>query len=149
MRRNFDGGRRPRRDDGYTLTEILVVMAIIGLIAAVLTPGLMGQLGRARIKTAQMQLETLAAGVEMFRADVGRYPTQSEGLDALMAQPNGVEGWTGPYVKGARNLTDPWGNKVIYKIGAENSGFMVTSLGADGKADGQGQNRDLYAPSGQ
>lgn len=145
MRRN---PRRPRLrgDDGYTLTEILVVMAIIGLIAAVLTPGLIGQLSRARIKTAQVQLETIAAGVEMFRADVGRYPTTAEGLDVLLAQPSDVEGWTGPYIKSAKSLQDPWGTKVDYKAGTDGSGFIVTSFGADGKADGTGQNRDLHAP---
>lgn len=146
MRRHT--GRSGGSQDGYTLTEILVVMAIIGLIAAVITPGIIGQLGRARIKAAQVQLETIASGVEMFRSDVGRYPTQAEGLDALVSQPNSVEGWTGPYVKGVKSLTDPWGNKVDYKIATDGIGFMVTSLGADGKADGQGQNRDLHAPSG-
>lgn len=145
MRRN--PGRALGGDEGYTLTEILVVMAIIGLLAAVLTPGLIGQLGRARLKTAQVQLETIAAGVEMFRSDVGRYPTQSEGLNALLAPPTDLEGWTGPYVKGAKTLQDPWGNKVTYQPGADGSNFMVTSLGADGRADGQGQNRDLHAPA--
>lgn len=145
MRRN--PGRPLGGAEGYTLTEILVVMAIIGLLAAVLTPGLIGQLGRARLKTAQVQLETIAAGVEMFRADVGRYPTQSEGLNALLAPPSNVDGWTGPYIKGGKSLQDPWGNKITYQSGADGLGFLVTSLGADGRVDGQGQNRDLQAPA--
>jgi general secretion pathway protein G len=133
-------------DDGYTLTEILVVMAIIGLIAAVLTPGLIGQLGRARAKTAQVQLETMAVSVETFRSDVGRYPTSSEGLSALVAQPANVDGWTGPYVKSSKLLNDPWGHPIDYKESADGLSFLVTSLGADGQPNGSGLNADLHAP---
>jgi general secretion pathway protein G len=133
-------------DAGYTLTEILVVMAVIGLIAAVLTPGLVGQLGRSRSKAAQVQVETVAAAVESFRTDVGRYPTQAEGLNALVGQPADGDGWTGPYVKSARNLSDPWGEPLTYKIGDDGRSFLVSSLGADGRPEGQGLNRDLHAP---
>ncbi|MDZ4370707.1 MAG: type II secretion system major pseudopilin GspG [Phenylobacterium sp.] len=141
------GRARARRDDGYTLTEILVVMAVIGLIAAALTPGLVGQLGRSRLKTAQVQVETVAAAVEMFRADVGRYPTESEGLAVLINQPGDVEGWTGPYVKSERTLSDPWGNRMDYALGDDGRNFLVTSFGADGQEAGEGQNRDVSAPA--
>lgn len=141
--------RRLSRDEGYTLTEMLVVMAIIGLIAAVLTPGLIGQLGRARAKSAQMQVETVASAVEMFRADVNRYPTDAEGLGALLAEPGGVEGWTGPYVKNGKVLQDPWGNQVTYKLSGDGRGFVVSSLGRDGAPNGVGLDKDLQAPTGQ
>ncbi len=134
-------------EHGYTLTEILVVMAIIGLIAAVLTPGLVGQLGRARAKTGQMQLETVAAAVEMFRADVGRYPTKAEGLGALVAEPGAADGWTGPYIKGSKVLKDPWGHDVAYEANEDGNTFTVTSYGADGKAQGVGLDKDLQAPA--
>jgi len=147
MRRH---ARRHRlSDDGYTLVEILVVLAIIGLLAAVLTPNLIGQLGRARAKTAQVQLETLAAAVESFRSDVGRYPTNSEGLTVLLAQPGGVDGWVGPYIKGAKALNDPWGHPVQYQESDDALTFQVISLGADGQPNGQGLNADLHAPSTQ
>jgi general secretion pathway protein G len=146
MRTDVDRARA-RRDGGYTLTEILVVMAVIGLIAAALTPGLVGQLGRSRLKTAQVQVETVAAAVEMFRADVGRYPTESEGLSVLLNQPGGVEGWTGPYVKSERTLSDPWGNRMDYSLGDDGRNFLVTSFGADGREAGEGQNRDVSAPA--
>lgn len=135
------------RDAGYTLTEILVVMAIIGLIAAVLTPGIIGQLGRARAKTAQVQLETVAAAVESFRSDVGRYPSNAEGLNALMSQPSSADGWTGPYMKNTKALQDPWGHAIDYKESDDTLTFVVTSFGADGVQDGTGLNKDLHAPS--
>jgi len=139
--------RRAPSDAGYTLTEMLVVLAIIALIAGVLTPGLVGQLGRARAKTAQMQLETLAAGVEMFHSDVSRYPSKSEGLNVLLADPQNVEGWTGPYIKDPKLLKDPWGNPVQYEPGTDGQNFVVKSLGRDGKAGGTGLDRDLQAPA--
>ena len=115
MRRSLKSHRgRLSRDAGYTLTEMLVVLGIIALIAAVLTPGILGQLGRARAKSAQMQLETVAAAVETFRSDVGRYPTTAEGLNALVSQPGGVDGWSGPYIKGSKLLQDPWGHAITY-----------------------------------
>ena len=140
-----DRGRRPDRDAGYTLTEMLVVIAIIGLIAAVLTPSLMGQLGRARVKSAQLQLESVAAAVEMFHSDVGRYPTPSEGLKVLVREPADVEGWTGPYVKAASGLKDPWTSDILYRPTSDGT-FEVVSLGSDRTVGGSGTKRDLVAP---
>lgn len=133
-------------EDGYTLTEMLVVIAIIGLIAAILTPGLMNQLGRARVKAAQLQLETTATSVEMFRTDVGRYPTQQEGLTALLAEPSGAAGWTGPYLRDAKALKDPWGTPIDYLPSADGQDFHVRSLGANRALGGSGTGRDLQVP---
>jgi general secretion pathway protein G len=124
---------------------MLVVIAIIGLIAAVLTPSLMGQLGRARVKSAQLQLESVAAAVEMFHSDVGRYPTAGEGLAALINEPADAEGWTGPYLKSATSLKDPWTGEILYRAGDDGT-FEVVSLGSDRKAGGTGTKRDLVAP---
>lgn len=140
--------RRLGSQDGYTLTEMLVVIGIIGLIAAVLTPALIGQLGRARAKAAQLQLETVSAEVEMFQADVGRYPTVAEGLSALVTEPTGADGWTGPYMRDVKALKDPWSRPLVYSVGADGLGYAVTSFGADGKEGGSGVNRDLRAPAG-
>jgi general secretion pathway protein G len=149
MRRADREGMSPKADGaaGYTLTEMLVVIGIIGLIAAVLTPGLIGQLGRARAKTAQLQLDTVAAGVEMYHSDVGHYPTTEEGLTALIKEPAGAEGWTGPYVRDRKILNDPWGHVVLYQVEADGHAFLVKSLGADGKPGGTGVDRDLNAPA--
>lgn len=138
---------RLRSDDGYTLTEMLVVIGIIGLIAAVLTPGLIGQMSRARSKAAQLQLDTLVNAVEMYRSDIGRYPTPQEGLAALVHDPANVEGWTGPYVRDSKMLQDPWGRPISYSADSEHQRFFVETLGADGRAGGGGADRDLRAPA--
>jgi general secretion pathway protein G len=127
---------------------MLVVIAIIGLIAAILTPGLMNQLGRAKAKAAQLQLDSTAAAVELFRSDVGRYPMQSEGLSVLVNEPANVEGWTGPYIKDPKVLSDPWNNPIRYVAAADGRSFYVESLGADGKPGGSGMDRDLRSPTG-
>jgi general secretion pathway protein G len=131
-----------RGDAGYTLTEMLVVIVIIALIASVLTPSLLGQLARARAKTAALQLDTTTASLELLKDDTGRYPTVAEGLKALTADP-GVEGWLGPYLKSDKSLNDPWGHPIVYTAAAE--GVSVTMLGADGKAGGKGVDQDLTA----
>ena len=147
MRRNFRQLTDADRQDGYTLTEMLVVIGIICLIAAVLTPGLLGQMGRARAKAAQLQLDTTAANVEQFYADVHRYPTQEEGLQALIKEPAGADGWSGPYTRDPRSLLDPWNDPIVYKLAPDGRSFVVISLGADGKPGGTGLNRDLQSPT--
>ncbi|HUO23357.1 MAG TPA: type II secretion system major pseudopilin GspG [Caulobacteraceae bacterium] len=143
--------RRPERqltrEDGYTLTEMLVVIGIICLIAAVLTPNLLNQLGRSKAKAAQLQLDTTASSIELFKSDVGRYPTQAEGLKALVQDPDSLAGWTGPYLKGAQSLNDPWNDPIVYTLAADGRSFTVQSLGADGKPGGTGLNADIRAPA--
>lgn len=146
--RNRRRGRLTRTagEAGYTLTEMLVVIGIIGLIAAFLTPAIIGQFGRARAKAAQLQLDTLSTDVESFSSDVGRYPTQQEGLAALLHEPASVQGWSGPYVRDQKVLKDPWGRPVLYVVDQERRTFVVRSLGADGKPGGRGVDRDLQSP---
>jgi len=139
--------RRLRADQGYTLTEILVVMTIIAMLAAVLTPGLFSQLGRARAKAAQMQLESVSAAVEEFHSDVGRYPSQDEGLNSLLTAPADAEGWAGAYLKGKKLLLDPWGHPLVYQRGVDGRGYKIVSLGADGRPGGTGLDRDLESES--
>jgi general secretion pathway protein G len=130
-------------DEGYTLTEMLVVIAIISLLAAVLTPMLAGQLGRARARAARLQVDNVATTLEMFRNDVGRYPTAGEGLQALIVPPKDTEGWLGPYVRDPKGLLDPWGHALVYAPGSEGQEARVKSLGADGKPGGSGVAADV------
>ncbi|HYD07395.1 MAG TPA: type II secretion system major pseudopilin GspG [Reyranella sp.] len=135
-----------RSEEGYTLTEMLVVIGIIGLIAAVLTPTVMGQMSRARAKTARLQMETVAASLEMYLADVGRYPTQEEGMAALVSEPNDAAGWTGPYLRDRKSVNDPWGRPLRYQLDSEGRAFTLISLGADGKEGGRGAAADIQIP---
>ncbi len=129
---------------GYTLTEMLIVILIIALIASVLTPSLLGQLSRAKAKTAALQLDTTAAALVMFKEDVGRLPTRAEGLNALVSDP-GVSGWTGPYAKSDKAIKDPWGRPLVYTPASEDEATL-TCLGADGKPGGTGADADITVP---
>ena len=128
-------------DAGYTLTEMLVVILIITLIAAVVTPTILSQLSRAKAKTASLQLDSTAATLTMFREDTGRFPTQAEGLAALVEDP-GIAGWTGPYLKSDKGINDPWNRKLVYRLDNDDQATL-TSLGADGKAGGKGVDQDI------
>lgn len=135
-----------RDDDGYTLTEMLVVIGIISLLAAVLTPGLVNQLGRARVKAAQLQLQTVSSALASFDEDVGRFPTTAEGLEALVSSPAGTGSWIGPYIRNAKALLDPWGHPLQYRLASGASEPELMSLGADRKQGGRGMDADLHAP---
>lgn len=138
---------RPRRGSGrsgFTLSEMLIVIAIIGLLASVLTPTLFGQLARARVKAAGLQVETLTTALEMIRTDIGRYPTTDEGLKLLVRNDAGAAGWLGPYASNAKALNDPWGRAWRYEARGED-GYLLTSLGQDGKPGGASVSADISA----
>jgi general secretion pathway protein G len=123
-------GRRPR-EAGYTLMELLVVLAILGLLAAIATPMVLHYLDSAKVSTAKTEVSNLSAGLDLFKYDVGRYPTTEEGLEALVSAPEGVENWNGPYVKKTTKLTDPWGHPYNYRFPGTHGGeFDLYSYGA-------------------
>lgn len=138
-------GRLPG-NAGVTLLEILIVVAIMGLLATAATTQLSAVLGRARSDTTRLQLEQISATLEMFRLDIGRYPNDSEGLKALVDAPIGLSSWRGPYLRKAENVLDPWGRPLIYRPGSDGQSFQLVSLGADGKPGGEGESRDVVIP---
>ncbi len=126
---------------GFTLIELLVVMVILGLLAALVGPRLFGHVGAANQKAAKTQIEMLGQALDAFRLDVGRYPSTSEGLNALVTNP-GVEGWNGPYLKkGLPN--DPWKKPYQYESPGQHGDYDLSSLGADGAPGGEGENKDV------
>ena len=127
---------------GFTLLELLVVIVIIGMLASYVGPKYFAQIGKSEVTVAKAQLDALAKAVETFRLDVGRFPTASEGLAALMNRPEAAQGWNGPYLKKAIPL-DPWQNAYVYQYPVGNNDFKVLSYGKDGKPGGADENADL------
>ena len=130
---------------GFTITEMLIVLVMLGLIAAAISPAIMGRFDNAKVRAANLQLETLSASLDAFLVDVGRYPTEEEGLDALLTAPPAAPGWAGPYVRSRRGLTDPWGELVRYGQSADGLPY-VASFGADKVEGGVGSSADLQIP---
>ena len=132
-----------RRQSGFTLVELLVVMAILVLIASLVAPRVIAYLGSSRTKTAKIQIESLSTTLELFRLDTGRYPSSEEGLRALVARPAMVQGWNGPYLKGGRLPNDPWGKPYLYRHPGEHGEFDIFSFGADGEPGGDDEKQDV------
>ena len=127
---------------GLTLLELLIVMVLIGLLATLVGPALFKRVGASRQKTAMAQISLLETALKTLKLDVGRYPTTEEGLKTLVARPEGVRFWDGPYLE--KDVPDdPWGNPYLYKSPAEKTEYEITSLGADGKIGGEGENKDI------
>ena len=132
-----------RREAGFTLVELLVVMAILVLIASLVAPRVIAYLGTSRVKTARIQIESLSTTLELFRLDTGRYPSSEAGLDALVLKPAVIQGWNGPYLKGGRLPLDPWGRPYLYRSPGEHGEFDIYSLGADGEPGGNDEKQDV------
>jgi len=144
MKHTSDSRKLPfkPRIKGFTLIELLVVLVILTLLAGLVGPRVMSQLGGAKSKTAALQIADLEKSMELFKLDVGRYPNTAEGLDALVNRPASANGWNGPYIKG--NLpNDPWGKPYAFTSPTTNGGVEITTLGADGAAGGTGENADI------
>lgn len=135
------GGRR--RGIGFTLLELLVVMAIIGMLAAYVGPKYFSQLSKSEQNVAKAQIEAFAKALDAFRLDAGRYPTTAEGLNALMTRPVNVRTWNGPYLAKEIPL-DPWGHAYLYKNpGTRGRDFDIVSYGSDGQPDGSDAAADV------
>lgn len=137
--------KAPRREQGFTLMEMLVVLVIIGLISAVAIPQIMKLMGSAKHKAAKIQLETVGQSLNHFSIDMGRFPNEKEGLAILLTGPRDDPYWDGPYVRGPEQLKDPWGAALIYHAPGTGGGkhFILRTLGADHTEGGSGDDRDL------
>jgi general secretion pathway protein G len=127
---------------GFTLMELLVVLAILGLLMSLVGPRVLNQLGGAKTKTAAIQIRDLEQTLEMYKLDVGRFPTTSQGLGALVNKPAGVSGWNGPYLKSDVPL-DPWKKEYHYKYPGEKGEVDIFSYGQNGSPGGEGEDSDV------
>jgi general secretion pathway protein G len=134
---------RRRGEAGFTLLELLVVLAILGLLAAIIAPQVIKYLGTSRTQTAKVQIQNVVAALELYRLDVGRYPTPQEGLKALVSAPPTANGWNGPYLKKDSALVDPWGEVYQYHVPGEHGEVDVFSLGSDKQPGGNGEAADV------
>lgn len=142
--RNISATRKYlQKVSGFTLIELLVVLVILTLLAGLVGPKVLDQLGGAKSKTARVQIAEIEQSLDLFKLDVGRYPNDVEGLRALTERPATAQGWNGPYLK--KGLpADPWGAVYQYKNPGRNNAPDIFSLGADGKPGGDGESSDVY-----
>jgi len=131
-----------RTSRGFTLMELLLVLVIIGLLSAIVAPTLYQRIKPAKITAAREQMGNFSVALDSFFVDMGRYPTTSEGLNALRTKPDSSEKWKGPYLQ-KEIPTDPWGKPYIYRSPGRNGGYEIISLGEDGREGGEGDNADI------
>lgn len=128
------------RPKGFTLIELIVVIALVAVLAAIVAPNLLGKASEANRKSALVQLEKLSNAVELYRLETGRYP---EELNDLVDRPQGLERWNGPYVRKSSQLLDPWGNEIVLKVPGERNSFDLLSYGGDNRPGGDGDAADI------
>ncbi|EUB98382.1 general secretion pathway protein G [Rhizobium sp. CF080] len=137
------GIKRRAAVEGFTLVELLVVLAIIGLIAALATPQVLRYLESAKVDTTKAQIRNFESALELYYIDTGHYPTTEEGLAALATRPTNAAAWNGPYIKNAGVFVDAWSTPYQYRSPADEKSFQILSFGRDRKMGGSGQDADL------
>jgi general secretion pathway protein G len=131
------------KQTGFTLLELLVVLGIIAMLAGLVGPQVMKHMGESKVKAAKVQIEDLAQTLDMYKLDVGSYPTSEQGLNALIENPGDIQRWNGPYLRKSKVPLDPWQQEYKYTSPGEHGKFDVSSFGADGKEGGEGEDKDL------
>ncbi|MGB5600460.1 MAG: type II secretion system major pseudopilin GspG [Thiothrix litoralis] len=129
---------------GFILIEMMIVLVILGLIAGIVGPQAMKYLGKGKTQSSKVQIENISAALDMYRLEVGSYPTSADGLKALVTAPSSARGWNGPYLKKGEVPKDAWNNEYQYKRPGSNSQpYDLLSFGADGAAGGEGDDADI------
>jgi general secretion pathway protein G len=142
-RERAEPGKRLESQAGFTLVEMLVVIAIIGLIMGLIGPRVLNYLSESKVKAARIQMQSFVTALDLFYLDAGRYPSSAEGLGALAKQTPGVAAWNGPYLKGGNVPNDPWNHAYIYRSPGEHGPYDIVSYGSDGQEGGSGVAADI------
>lgn len=130
--------------DGFTMIELLIVLVIVGLLAALVGPALYQRISPAKVSTAKAQMENFSSALNTYFIDTGEFPSEQQGLNALRNKPSNVENWLGPYLS-KEVPQDPWNNQYIYRSPGRNGGFEILSFGKDGVEGGEGENADVVS----
>jgi general secretion pathway protein G len=137
---------RRRREGGFTLLELMVVVAILGVLAALVVPNVVGRFSKAKHDAAALSIASLSEILEQYKLDVGTFPSNDQGLQALVTKPSDATNWSGPYVKkGKIMLADPWGNQFVYRYPSSRSDhdYDICSYGAHGQPGGTGEDATI------
>ena len=137
------GRSRERSCRAFTLLELMVVLLILALLATIAAPRVTKYLSKAKTESARIQVDALGAAVDAFHLDVGRFPTQEEGLNALLAKPADAVGWDGPYLKKRDSLLDPWRRPYRYRQPGKHGEYEVYTFGSDDREGGDGESSDV------
>ncbi len=138
----MENERKRSRERGFTLIELIVVLVILGLLATVVGPQVMKRLAQGKAEIAKIQIAQLEGAIGLFRFDVGRYPSSTEGLEAL-ARDSGIENWSGPYLQKTTIPKDPWGREYEYRAPGQHGDYDLWSHGADGTTGGEDDAADV------
>lgn len=138
-----NAAKKRKSQSGMTLLELLVVLAILALVIGIAAPRVIGYLSKAKSDTALLQMRQLVSALNLYRLDVGHYPSEQEGLQALVTQPGGADKWRGPYIDRAEGIKDPWGEVYGYKLPGEHGEVDLMTYGADRQPGGDGENKDI------
>lgn len=138
-RRN--GQRRGQR--GMTLIEILVVLVLIGIVMGIVGGNFLGKGEKAKADAAKIEINQIGQTLDLYKLEIGRYPTTQEGLQALLTAPSGATNWNGPYWKNGTIPKDPWGNEYKYTSPGAKGPYDIVSYGSDGKEGGDGPAKDI------
>ncbi len=137
------GNFGPRREAGMTLMEILVVLVLIGIVLGIVGSNFLARGEKAKADAAKIEIGQIAQALDLYKLEVGKYPTTAEGLKALIEAPAGVNNWNGPYWKKNVVPKDPWGAEYRYVSPGQHAAYDILSLGADGQEGGEGANKDI------
>lgn len=143
MKKYSKSNRASISQDGFTLVELLVVLGIIALLAALVTPQVIRYVSDARTESARLQLKNIESALELYYLDTGQYPTTQQSLNALVVAPSDIGVWRGPYIKLKKGIVDPWGETYAYKQPGEHGAIDVFTLGRDKAVGGAGEDGDI------